>query len=714
MASCNLSCYGSVGIFGVEATVTDLTGSGNTRLVNVKIGVTSNLEGTLNAVYSVGCIQSSTAISGQSFSIGQTQRLIFNETFYVTVGNGETAEIYLEFTISAGGLGSLGGTITRLDLRKEAVVTASTVSCASSATMGGQVLIRIDRSRNDVTHNLYYDSGAGMVLMASNVGSSYSWTVPDMADKCDGATSGVTTIRCVTYLNGNWVGENTCSLTLHVPSYSDVSVDGNSTEMGGTKIVSFPRNSANFTVVLTMEWQGGTTELTRGKINSYSWTPGYDLAKSIPDLTYGTATLRCETYNGNAKVGESRTSVTVKVPNNDITKPKITGVQTSVVSKLSGALAGVYIRGLSGVKVETAASSEYSRISKYDVYVGRTQASGNPATVQTIPESGNVLVSVTVTDARGYSTTLSTQIAVLNYSEPSVLPCSGEKDVVCGRAKADGTLSSEGTYLAIRAKKSFTSLAVDGAEQNGCTLQYRYKAGSGSFGSWVTISSYMGAAETKAVYSNVVSSTTTSYVVELRAVDKIGNQRTLSFQIATEHVSFALYDGEDGAAFGKWPEEPHVVDIAEHMILKVRGKLDIPLSVYNLGCNSDVTWLANVAVSRLDSNPEPVAVVEGRHAWVFFHGKLNTAIKREYNGLFYYVNVEGKYLSFWYDRIPANLRPPSGGIYSYASYCSVKGMTILLKLFDNSLMIAKVTLPPGEETSEYPNVEFEAQFHYFV
>ena len=41
----------------------------------------------------------------------------------------------------------------------------------------------------------------------------------------------------------------------------------------------------------------------------------------------------------------------------------------------------------------------------------------------------------------------------------------------------------------------------------------------------------------------------------------------------SEAVSFVLYDGPDGAGFGKYPEAAHVVDIASHMTLRVRGKL---------------------------------------------------------------------------------------------------------------------------------------------
>jgi hypothetical protein len=63
--------------------------------------------------------------------------------------------------------------------------------------------------------------------------------------------------------------------------------------------------------------------------------------------------------------------------------------------------------------------------------------------------------------------------------------------------------------------------------------------------------------------------------VELEALDTLGGRHSLTFQIMTEAISFVLYDGPDGAGFGKYPEEAHVVDIASHMTLLVRGNLQV-------------------------------------------------------------------------------------------------------------------------------------------
>ncbi|MDY3781366.1 MAG: DUF859 family phage minor structural protein [Candidatus Faecousia sp.] len=629
MASCNLNYSGHTGVINASASVQELSTSGKTRTVRVTLYVWAiDYSGNRDSAYSVYCANSGTNVSVgkyQGFYINGDAQAIFDETFTVSLGAGQsTAGINLSFSALLYSSGAkadrkISGTITELYLTQEPAASASSVSCASSARMGGQVLISINRSQSNVTHNLYYTFGGVETLMATGVGSSYTWAIPDLAARCNNALSGNCTIRCVTYLGGSWIGESRCSLTLEVPTYSRVSVAGSSAEMGSTKSVEFPRYSSNFTVVLSLDWQGSTAELARGQINSCNWTPGYDMAKSIPNLTYGTATLRCTTYNGSAKVGEDSTSVSVKVPNNEVTQPKISGINTSIVTKLEGALAKAYIRGMSGVRVETAASSEYSAISGYDVRVGSSRLYGNPATAQTIQESGDVTIAVTVTDARGFTATASTSITVLPYQEPSIAPCTGEKNVVCDRAAEDGTLSTGGVYLAIRAKKTFSSLKVDGVEQNGCYLQYRYKAANAaSYSGWTVLLSENADAETKVTLGNIVPSTVTSYLVEMQTVDKLGNSKTLAFQISTEHVSFALFDGEDGAAFGKYPEEPHVVDIAEHMTLRVRGKMEMKNAIIGLAYSENVQGYAHSRITGKSDVGEKccLRVENGNHVYI--------------------------------------------------------------------------------------------------
>lgn len=676
MASCNLNYSGHTGVINASASVQELNTSGKTRTVRVTLYVWAiDYSGNRDSAYSVYCANSGTNVSVgkyQGFYINGSAQAIFDETFTVSLGAGQsTAGINLSFSALLYSSGAkadrkISGTITELYLTQEPSASASSVSCASSARMGGQVLISINRSQSNVTHNLYYAFGGVETLMATGVGSSYTWAIPDLAARCNNALSGNCTIRCVTYLGGSWIGESRCSLTLEVPTYSRVSVAGSSAEMGSTKIIEFPRYSSNFTVVLSLDWQGSTAELARGQINSYNWAPGYNMAKSIPNLTYGTATLRCATYNGNAKVGEDSTSVSVKVPNNEVTRPKISGITTSIVTKLEGALAKVYIRGMSGVKVETTANSEYSTISRYDVRVGGSSLYGNPATMQSIHDSGDVTIAVTVTDARGFSTTASTSITALPYQEPSIAPCSGENDVVCDRATADGTLSSDGTYLVIRAKKAFSSLNVDGVEQNGCYLQYRYKvASAASYSGWTVLLSENADAEVKTVLGNIVPSTVTSYLVEMQVVDKLGNSKTLTFQISTEHVSFALFDGEDGAAFGKYPEEAHVVDIAEHMTLRVRGKLEVPNRIIGLAYDGNVTGYANGIIKGKDGTESKcyLRVENGNHVFVGLSFSMNN-LKLSVNsqtGRLYKEGSTGASLDVLItsDEIPEEFRPKS-------------------------------------------------------
>lgn len=677
MASCNLDYSGHTGVINASADVYEISTSGKTRTVRVVVWVwAADYSGNRDSAYSVYCAQSGTNKSVgmyQGFYINGNAQAIFDETFTVSISAGsDTAYIDLSFTAKlyssgAGATRSIEGSISRLTLTREPSASASSVSCNSQAQMGSQLLISINRSQSTVTHNLYYSFGGVETLLASGVGSNYGWNIPDMADRCTNALSGMCRIRCVTYLNGSYIGESSCNVTLTVPGYTRVSISGNNAVMGTSKSIACPRQSAAFTVVLDLLWQGETTELARGQLNSHSWTPGYDLAKKIPNLTYGTGTLRCATYNGTALVGTDTTPVSVSVPENDITKPKFTvnDLVLSVVTNLTGALAGVYIRGLTGVKGTMNASSDYSTISRYALKIGSSTVSGNPATLNPIQSEGTVAVEATATDARGFSRTVTTSIQVLPYQQPSVVPCAGAGSVVCDRATADGAISANGTYLCIQAGKSFSSLVAGGAEQNGCVLQYRYKIASAtSFGEWATLLGTESAeTEIQALLGNIVTSTITSYVIELRALDKMGGHRELQFQIGTEHISFALYDGEDGAAFGKYPEDAHVVDIAEHMTLRVRGKMELVGQCMALQYSENVTGysLAQIVGNSGLPNGCCVRVENGNHVYVGFNCTLQKNFRVNVYKELYKDGGNGSnnqlYTAITAEAIPKELRP---------------------------------------------------------
>ena len=96
--------------------------------------------------------------------------------------------------------------------------TQPTVS-ASSVNMGSAVTISTPRASSSFTHDLAYKfAGSSWVSIETGVGTSHSWTVPDLASKIPNATSGTVTIRCITKRSGTSIGTKTVLLTAKVPT----------------------------------------------------------------------------------------------------------------------------------------------------------------------------------------------------------------------------------------------------------------------------------------------------------------------------------------------------------------------------------------------------------------------------------------------------------------------------------------------------------------
>lgn len=124
-------------------------------------------------------------------------------------------EFGISFSGSTIGTKSGSGTGTLNTIPR---ATTPTVS-ASSVDMGGSVTISTPRASSSFTHDLAYTfAGASYVSIATGVGTSYSWTVPDLASKIPNATSGTVTIRCITKNGSTTIGTKTVLLTAKVPT----------------------------------------------------------------------------------------------------------------------------------------------------------------------------------------------------------------------------------------------------------------------------------------------------------------------------------------------------------------------------------------------------------------------------------------------------------------------------------------------------------------
>lgn len=153
-----------------------------------------------------------------SYTLPQsTTTTIVDRTFTVSHkadGTGSvSARSYMDTDISAG------------IIQKSASLTLTTIPRAtqpsvssSSVDMGTEITINTPRASSGFTHDLAYSfAGGSYVSITTGVGTSYKWTVPDLASKIPNAISGTLTIRCITKNGSTTIGTKTVTMTIKVP-----------------------------------------------------------------------------------------------------------------------------------------------------------------------------------------------------------------------------------------------------------------------------------------------------------------------------------------------------------------------------------------------------------------------------------------------------------------------------------------------------------------
>ena len=349
----------------------------------------------------------------------------------------------------------------------------------------------------------------------------------------------------------------------------------------------------------------------------------------LPSAKKGTLRFTLRTYSDsgyNTQVGDAPyKEVTLTIPNIDATQPTATMTLTPV-SSLASPFNTLYIKGKSKVTVAlTGGAGKYgATIKSYTVSVAG-KGGTPPYTSGYLVNPGSVTITGTVTDSRDYSRTYTTTITVVDYSVPRIIPASGEDEVVAARCDSSGKLSDTGTYLKIKAKRSYSKVYVSGVNKNLCYIRYRYKKEGGSFSSWTTILATTAASDevtTGALLSGALS-VTSSYVVEIQAVDTIGETGTTELSLPTERVYMHKAGSINALGIGKYAEEENTVDIADDMTVKVRGDLIVgdraisDTGWIDLGISDDVTASAN----NVGQNGAGCyyRVINGNHVYVAFN-----------------------------------------------------------------------------------------------
>ncbi|MGM9885411.1 DUF859 domain-containing protein [Streptococcus hyointestinalis] len=195
--------------------------AGNSSQVRVRLAL-------LSANYSFSSYSCSAYvdINGQRLNWAGSPSVSFNSTTWLidqTITVGHNADGTKSFNFAARFSGSGGWSPGTLSLGT-GTFTLTTIPRTSSLSVGNCVIgnnvtININRQNDSFTHTVRYWWGDKKGTIATNVGTSCSWTIPnDFANDIPNSTSGTGTLFVDTYSGGTLTGTQQLSFTATIPA----------------------------------------------------------------------------------------------------------------------------------------------------------------------------------------------------------------------------------------------------------------------------------------------------------------------------------------------------------------------------------------------------------------------------------------------------------------------------------------------------------------
>lgn len=295
-----------------------------------------------------------------------------------------------------------------------------------------------------------------------------------------------------------------------------------------------------------------------------------EAAEQVTDAPSADMTATLYTFTDSTSteaVGEaSAKDFVVTVPDDERTKPLV-DMDIALVTDLLPPFDGFFLQNLTKVGADISANGRYGAgiVDRQLTVCG--SAYGEPFTSDILAQTGEVTVTGTATDSRGYVGKTEQTIYVIPYDKPALLPGEGEIDIVCRRCDGDGVLTDSGTYLRVKARKRYSPVVSDGEQYNFC--RFRYRCG----GDWIPLPAEGD--EIDIVLDGVVTSITQAYTIEVGVVDDLGKEDSAVIIVPSDQVEFHLREKGEGAAFGEYAEDARVLSIADGWELRVKGTMTI-------------------------------------------------------------------------------------------------------------------------------------------
>ncbi|WP_164682181.1 DUF859 domain-containing protein [Streptococcus hyointestinalis] len=165
-------------------------------------------------------------VNGQRLNWSGSPSVGFNSTTWLidqTITVGHNADGTKSFNFAARFNGAGGWSPNTLTIGT-GTFTLTTIPRMSTASVGGGVIgssvnITINRQNDSFTHTVRYAWGGKSGTIATNVGTSCTWSIPmDFANDIPNATSGTGTIYIDTYSGSTLTGTKSTNFTASLPS----------------------------------------------------------------------------------------------------------------------------------------------------------------------------------------------------------------------------------------------------------------------------------------------------------------------------------------------------------------------------------------------------------------------------------------------------------------------------------------------------------------
>ncbi len=414
-----------------------------------------------------------------------------------------------------------------------------------------------------------YAAGAQVVVSAAASNSAYTGSVANLA----ASHPANNTVWLFTGDVSCRLSPNTTYYLFVLPCWSAPDTFTQSTEsftveslagLGASTIASCSANASTLgTIQLTMtrfdaSYQhvatftaGGATLATSARFDASlgqsvprAWFDGF------PNATSLTVAVSVQTYNGETPVGSpAAASVTVAADAGMV--PEIgSGFAAAAAYSAGTAAASIagYVQGYSKARLTLDRSrvtlANGAAVASYAVTCqGATTTVASPGASETVDTgvlaaSGDVPITVTVTDSRGRTASTSLTVPVMACAPPTL----SEIDVF--RCDGLGAASEDGTYVSVRATGGVSGLKG----QNALTLTAKLAVGSGGYGTEQALAS--GAVR---VLGGALDPDQRLRVL-IAATDALGNESAALRSFPTRVWAMKFRADGRGVAFGKAPE----------------------------------------------------------------------------------------------------------------------------------------------------------------